>query len=189
MGKARDRRAHWERVLAEDQGLVPSTPGPRRQEAHAHPKGKPGHGDPGAVELPNPWKGMRTRDLKGKFRFYARLRDFDYQCPRCQELYLVRHRRRRTVVFSGSRLVGGGTWDPVLSRMTCRVCGLVCVLGITASSAALGKPSPPLDAIPTVEEALRVRQARMGGEWEPSRVVGKGAVVNRFVRKALDEGE
>ncbi len=188
MGKARDRRADWQRVLAEDQGLIPSAPGPKRQEAHAHPRGKGGRGDPGPRELPEGWQGQDTKSLKGKYRFYAKLRDFDYQCPRCQEMHLIRHRKRRTVVYSGSRLVGGGTWDPVLSRMTCRVCGLVCVLGITASSVALGKPSPPLDTIPTLEESLRIRQARMGGEWEPSRVVGKGTVVNRLVRKEGKEG-
>lgn len=145
---------------------------------------KPGeYPEPVEWELPPEWAAARTRGLLGKYRFFARLRDFDFSCPRCGEIYLVRHRGKRPKVYSGSRLVGGGGWDPVLSRMKCRVCNLKVSLGIVACSVGLGGPSVPPDVMPTLEEMVQLRAARLGGEWEPSREVRKGVAVNRLVRK------
>jgi hypothetical protein len=185
-GKGGGRGAAWKRVLAREAGLADEA-GPERQEAHAHPRGKGGRGE--KTELPEGWSGVQTREILGKFRFFCRLKDFDWACPRCQEMHVVRHRKRKVHVYTPSRLVGGGTWDPTLHRMTCRNCGLTCVLGVTATTAARGRPSPPPDTTPTLPEILQLRQARFGGEWEPSKVTTKGKTVNRLVRKEPEEGE
>src|SRR5260221_2124238 len=178
------RKGNWKRLAAEQAGLAVPEPGPKRQEAHAHPKDQ--RGEPSQViewELPPAWAAVRTRGLQGQYRFFARIRDFDFACPRCGEIYLVRHRGKRPKTYSGSRLVGGGGWDPVLQRMSCRVCGLKVALGITACSVGQGGPTVPGDVVPTLEEMVRLRAAALGGEWEPSRVATKGVAVNRLVRK------
>jgi hypothetical protein len=183
------RLKNWKRLAAEEAGLpgIPE-PGPTRQLAHAHPKDQKSEGSRVVEwELPDEWAAVKTRGLQGKYRFFARLRDFDFACPRCGEIYLVRHRGRKPKTYSGSRLIGGGGWDPVLHRMTCRVCNLKVALGIVACSVGIGGPAIPDDVMPTLQEMVRLRAAKLGGEWEPSRVARKGVRVNRLTR--VREGE
>jgi hypothetical protein len=56
------------------------------------------------------------------------------------------------------------------------------VLGIVAYAAPRVTPSPPPDVIPTREESAALRSARLGGEWEPEKIIYRGRSVNRLRR-------
>lgn len=98
--------------------------------------------------------------------FFARIRSFDIECPRCGQVYCV------------SRRAGPTNWSTRLSRFQCGRCDLRLALGIIAHPVPWGRCDPPSDIIPTVEQALELRK-QMDAAWVGFRLKS-GEPVNRL---------
>lgn len=106
-------------------------------------------------------------------RFYARLKAFAIECPRCGELYIV-----------GNRTGGPKVYDFKTQRFTCatKACGLHLQLGILAWPILQGThPAASADTVPTWRQAQRLRELMALGIQESNPRAGKDPV-NRTLR-------
>lgn len=127
------------------------------------------------------WMGQ-VRDMKGEYRFFARLRSFDIACPRCGDVHIVRWRQGHAFTRAQTK-VARPSWDPLISRWQCRSCSLKLILGVLAWDGSAIKGKALADHVPTLEECIQIREAFGGGVWIPSLSLAKSLKANRVVKK------
>ncbi len=108
-------------------------------------------------------------------KFFGRIRSADIECPRCTNVYLI------GVAGRNKR----GYYDAKRSRFRCPHCGMVLVLGIIAWLPPAGPPTTPHDHIPSVRQALQLRQT-IGALWVEKRLK-TGEPANRLVEEETHE--
>lgn len=102
--------------------------------------------------------------------FFARLRGFDIECPRCAKLFTCTPGRKQAY------------FDPRTSRWRCASCGLCLILGVIAWSPPIGASGTPCDQEPTVRQAMELRNS-LKSYWMRKRAVKKARVNANKARK------
>lgn len=99
-------------------------------------------------------------------RLFARLRELDFECPRCGKVY---------VITKGKYPSG---WDPRSAQFTCRECSITIQFGVLMYPVKPGTPSNQtiaIDALPTPRQAAALRQLQVGIHLDPTYAKRKNA--------------
>ena len=98
----------------------------------------------------------------GAVRFFARLRAFDLECPRCGIVYQVTQKQTRDDARPST------CYDYPTARFTCRACCMSWVLGLLAWPSEGEAVVPPSDQVPGPRELPQLRREGWGW-WLPAR--------------------